>query len=331
MLSSKLCKKCKKKRKEGAKVIWSKDGKSVKLKIEELLLDSDLNNKNAVFKGTFERKKLLYKSENLKKLNIEQVISSISSEDLQINFFGESSSVKALATLFIKGKLRRETFKELTQFQMELITLLISKRMPKGNKLNNESEFVEFPISRRRTEENIKFIFNRAIKFMMQSFKEKFFSQLKNKLKPKYLEMSTKEQLKYAFFGFYFGEESVRLKTPIDQFILPKKYSQGGSISKNCFSSISKQYLQLVTVNPNFLNDLRYYLTNYFMHEMINDTIKKCQIILSKCQKKVFKQKEFDREEFVRDLEVIIKKTHMPWNIFELRIAIEDLISYLRL
>jgi hypothetical protein len=326
-----ICSKCKYKLKQGGQLLFISQKKINQISLEEEKIEKIKKNKNSVFVKSINWNEYLYNSKNLKKLCFQKVKQSLSQDYINSKLESKSPLVKALVTLFIKGELPKTDFNFLTQIQKDLISILISMKNDQVPEELQRAEKIFFIPIKRRTEENIKFIFNRAIKYMIKTFKKNLFNDAKKIMKDKFKKLGLKDKLIYAFFGYYFGEESINLGTPINQFILPKK-TQGSSTNiKSHFSSISKQYLQLISINPKFLCDLRFYLTHFFMNEMLMDIIKKVQIMLDKVNASQSIRKSNDMIQRTEDLKKIIKNTHMPWNIHELAFAMEDLMGYLRL
>ena len=327
--SNQVCKKCKHNIRNGVEILNSPKNNSLQLELPNLKKIKTIQSKNSVFNESFKCDKVLYDSDHMSNLSLIKVISSLSVEIIDNQIKNLLPLNKSIILLFLKGKLSKLNFKSLNQIQQNLIFKLISNKNER-NIIDKENEsFLNFIPSKRRTEENIKFIFNRAIRSMVYKFKNKIFPLVQKYLKPRYLKMTEKEQIDFAFFGFYFGEESVRLDIPIDEFLLPKKKINRKNKNKLKFNSISKQYLQLLTINPRFLKDIRFYLVNFFMLEMLQDTIKKVQIIINKTKKVDLNGKTKNGENI--NIKNIMKTTHMPWNVYELENGLKDLIKYLRL
>jgi hypothetical protein len=311
-------------------------GTSAKLYWSDKKTSTNDINKNVVFRddSVFYNKNL-FESSDYKKLDINKVLYSVTQEEVDAQIGGVTPVLKETVQLFFFGKLQAKLFESLTQFEQEMIKALMYFKDHKSQDKKVDPEWIFFPKCRRRTEENIKFIFNRAIKYMMKTFEKEMFAQVKSQLRSKYQNIPKKHQLAYAFFGFYFGREAEKLGKDMSFFLLPKKPSMESVRPKSHFTSISRQYLQLVSVNPHFLGDVRFYLTNIFMREILRDSVKKVQIILNKCKavnnsKSKSVSGEGDCADFMSYVDVI-KKTHMPWGLPEIKVALEDLMKYMRL
>lgn len=332
---NRLCLKCKNKVNKGAQVKWIRKGISAKLYWPEEMTSPDNFSKNAVFMNDFFYKDGLFNSFKFEKLDVKKVLQSMSIEQADKQIKKVSPVLKAIVYLFFFGKISFELFDSLDQFDQGIVRALLYFKDPETHNKNIGKEWVTFPECRRRTEENIKFIFNRAIKYVMKEFEKQKYSKVKSKLLPKYKKMTKKNKLIYAFYGYYFGKEATNFNKKINFFLLPKKPSMEKSKPQSHFTSISRQYLQLVSVSPNFLADIRFYLMNSFMKEILNDSLKKVQIILKKCKivysgKSNSVQSEANHLDF-KSLLNVIKKTHMPWGHSEIRVGLLDLMKYLRL
>lgn len=329
--SALVCRKCKHKIRRELNAERLSKAEEAKSFLPKAALKETKKPENSVYKKSPDWAAHLYDSEPLACLDIRQAISLLSDEHTSKKLHEESPISRALVILFLKGELSPQKFALLSSTEQTLIKALLSVKNgspPQSSTLKNKIAFA--PI-KRRTEENIKFIFNRAIKFMMDSFKAGPFAEARKQMKPRFQKLKLKEKLGYAFFGHYFGRESANLGTPIEQFLLPKKTRRFRRHSRSSFTSISKQYLQLVSVNPAFLCDLRFYLRFCFMKQMLVDTVKKVQIILEKTIRKENREGSAESPGAALRFEKTLRNTHMPWTIFELEFGLKDLKSYLRL
>lgn len=329
--SSLVCGKCKHKIRRGGRVVPTPRKNQFQIVFSESLKPLELKPKNSVFDEPLNRPPTLFDSAHLDELDTLSVISSLSDGLIQDRIRGICPIGRALVFLFLKGKLSPDIVDSLSQVEQTLVkTLICFKNGGSFGLRTSECEYSFKPV-KRRTEENIKFIFIRAIKHMIKTFKNGVFKEARKIMKGRFKKLKNKEKLEYAFFGFYFGSESVNLATSIDQFMLPKKNKKIKKKLQNQFSSISKQYLQLVSVNPHFLCDLRFYLRHFFMEQMLLDTFKKVSIILSKTIQKKDSSLDEAGVSNPSTLEKILRNTHMPWNIHELQFGLDDLKNYLRL
>lgn len=330
-LNKRICKKCKAKIRKGAKLQWIEPGVSAELVFDSQRQPPKSPDGNFVFDFEGDLPLRIYPSQDLEILNIEEVLGSISRDAVYSKI--ESRPSRILTRLFLTGRVSSLEMASLSPVHQELVRALVrSKRQGVFAAKDNEpQEWVVLPQCRRRTEENIKFVFNRAIKFMMQTFEDSYFAKFKYFLKPKFNDMCLKDRVKYAFFGLYFGEESKKLGMHIDHFLLPKKQTPKSRKPGPIFTSISKQYLQLISVNPIFLKDLRHYLLHQFMKEISVDIIKKVEIILKKCETLKKGENPEDPSTWKEEIDRIIKNTHMPWTRSEIECSLKDLKSYLRL
>lgn len=329
--SSLVCGKCKHKLRRGAKVVSSSGKNLFRIAISNAIKEIDGKRKSSVFERPANLPQTLFDSAQLDQLDSRDVVYSLS-EKFILNQVAETRPInRALVILFLKGKLTRELFDSLSHNEQVLVRTLLFVKNGASKRDTGQARDLEFTPAKRRTEENIKFIFIRAIKYLMKAFEKRLFHEVRKLLKKRFRKLRNKDKLNYAFFGFYFGHESENLGTPIDQFMLPKKTKKPLKNSKNQFTSISKQYLQLVSVNPNFLRDLRFYLKHFFMKEMLADTLKKVRIILGKTIERRSGFADERASANSADFERVLRNTHIPWNIHELRFGLEDLKNYLRL
>jgi len=118
----------------------------------------------------------------------------------------------------------------------------------------------------KKKEDCLKFIFNKAITHLKSEFKN-----FNNK---EFLKLK-KQKLNIEFYEHYFGDIAREHKVPIESFYDYSLYNK----TKNSLipKSISKQYLEKIKLNSEFIQKIKDYLNNCFMKWFYKFNSKKIQ------------------------------------------------------
>ena len=175
---------------------------------------------------------------------------------------------------------------------------------------------VEAESSRKRPEENQKFMFKFALK------------QMKRQLQKKSKKRLRKKDLEAFFLATYFGETSARLKVPLALFGKPSDSQKRSSPNFAVPKTINNQFVSLVSKSALFVEAFQSYLDNQFSQDYRKVIEFKLAFLLKRWEEKlaVSSVPAQTFSEVCRYVERN-KKCKLPWNFVEIEEAKESLAA----
>lgn len=177
----------------------------------------------------------------------------------------------------------------------------------------------------RRTEERLKFIFKKCIRFIQARFKKKMLS------KPEKTwnfdeQFSESVKFDYIFYDYYFGNIAKQIGQPIEKFFHFRNWKN--RTSDHIPKSITKVYVNYLKMNPKFMKIFIEYMNNRLVKDIVLNNIKKILRLVTDWENMV---KKFGKEE---GLNIVYNKfknkgLKLPWGLNEVRKAIQDTLKYI--
>lgn len=161
---------------------------------------------------------------------------------------------------------------------MKLLQLFLKKRKYKPvSDINLDTlNEIRAEIPKKRSEEYVKYIFKKIIKFLKSIYREYVYQELpqkrglhsKNQKKTRYLHFE------YSFHEYYYGSVAKRMNINIEKFFHPRKnsstlnrlmeHSKLALVEK----SVSRIYLTYMKMSPKFVKHLNFYLEKVILNEI---------------------------------------------------------------
>lgn len=173
--------------------------------------------------------------------------------------------------------------------------------------------------SKKRPEENYKFIFKLCLKNMKEELKKKIKKPIRKKEFEKY------------FYDFYFKKISEDEAIPIEHFHHPKNskaLKKLKSKSKDMPKTINQYYIENISKSKDFLDKFLNYLNQDLLLEYEQSIDSKLEGLVTKWSNSIFEKDCKENKE--KEIEVICsymkknKKCKLPWNIVEIQEAIKS-------
>ena len=166
----------------------------------------------------------------------------------------------------------------LTGNDLKMLDLFLKKRKYKPvTEINLETlNEIRAEIPKKRSEEYVKYIFKKIIKFLKSIYREYIYQELpmkrglhsKNQKKTRYLHFE------YAFHEYYYGSVAKRMNINIEKFFHPRKNSStlNRLMDNNKLAlvekSVSRIYLTYMKMSPKFVRHLNFYLEKVILNEI---------------------------------------------------------------
>ena len=177
---------------------------------------------------------------------------------------------------------------------------------------------MEKETSRKRPEENQKFVFKRALKYMKNALKSKIPTKAKKKL------------LEAFFMDYYFKDVSEREKIPLEHFNHPKDSNKRPLVNFAVPKTINNQFISTIFKSEKFVKDFIIYLNAKFnkdYEEIINF---KLTFLINRWEEQLNNGQEFQTE--LNDICLYVeknKKCKLPWDFIEIQEAKSYALSLL--
>ena len=158
----------------------------------------------------------------------------------------------------------------LSENEKKLLTFIIKKKKFNGwetcdfsaawvNGLNRDA-------TPKKSEENMKYVIKKALKFLQGYFKAHVYGGLKKHMREKFTQPEGLTALEYGFYGYYFGCLSRKINQSIEKFFAPRNPKPTCSGKAKLISkTVSRLYLSYLKMSPSFLKDLAFYLDSCLM------------------------------------------------------------------
>lgn len=183
-----------------------------------------------------------------------------------------------LYKLMINKPILQTDVDQLQPLDKRLLKLFIKKRkynpvesieLASLNQLRSE-------IPKKRSEEYVKYIFKKIIKFLKSIFREFVYQEpsIKRGITSKAQKKVRYLHFEYCFHNFYYGAVAKKMNINIEKFFHPRKNSStlNRLMDRNKLSlvekSVSRIYLTYMKMSVKFVDHLSFYLDNVILNEI---------------------------------------------------------------
>jgi hypothetical protein len=323
--SKMICQKCKNKLlSSGSKriLVSSKMYKSTKI-VSPINLTFD---DSTIYKNQNEVQKLVLKPKSLIAMRMLDIDLTKELNDPKLEHF---NNLRILILKFLMNqKIEIKELTKLKKVEQQLFLLLVNKkRVNKKSRISEEfiNELNEQWIPK-RFEENLRYILNKAFKFLNSTFEKRQFYHLEKQLNPKYKSLPWKSRFYYGFYGYYFHSSAQRQNKPIESYFHPKasKYSQNSDKEVHP-KTISQYYLNSICTSKLFRRDLMIYIDECLTREAKHNIIFKVDKLCKSWEKDYLKN---GHEMLVKDIHkqfTTNPKCKIPWGLQEVDTAVRNI------
>lgn len=232
------------------------------------------------------------------------------------NFF---NLLKILKAIFKNEVISLQLVKQLNLHELKILKSLLERKYHVIFKLNMPNLNLKEKIisimssnSLKRPEENYKFIFKRCLKFMKSEMKKNFAKKIK------------KKDFEKLFYEFYFKEISEKESIPLEHFFHPKNSKAVKKLNYITPKTINSYYINNISKSKIFMNNFLEYLENNLSkdYEILIDS--KFSSLILKWNEEYEKNPNKDQVVYkICDYIKGNKKCKLPWNVKEIKEAIE--------
>ena len=210
----------------------------------------------------------------------------------------------------------------LNNFEKEILkSILIKKKFEYQDEIMFSTIFFNTTrktILKKKTEDELKFIFKRAIKYLKNNYLKS-----NNNFKGLKLSVHQKDDL---FYEYYYGEVSKLYNIPIESFHHFRNWKNrtNSLIPK----SITKKYVSNLKLNPEFVSKIVDYLNNHAFNMIQVENLKKIKKMVSSWEQ-IYLQRGFaDGLKFIKD-KISSRSSKFPWTKSEISSALESSLKML--
>ena len=246
---------------------------------------------------------------------------------------GRLTRLKELGGLLVKFLMNEdislEEIRNLSAPERQLLLLFVNKKKRSGFRVTELTVETARDLRRgwvkKRFEENLRFVVNKAFKFLRKVFNDHLFHHLEKHLGPATAQFKFDQKFEYCFYGYYFQEASASICRPIEFYFHPKSKKYLEQNRHLVPKPISQHYLNLVCTSPAFKRDFRLYLALCIQAEVRHNLISK---VGSLCRR-------WEAMEAAHGWGVLLKevtfqfesnpKCKVPWGVQEVLSACDDL------
>ena len=288
------------------------------------------NNKMEIENDKYE--KILIKSENKKKIEKAKTSPKLKMDKKIIHNEKKNSPIKnylhnlleILKTIFKNKKFNEEI--NLDKGERKILKAIVERKYKEEIENNKNFSKMKKNIfelmnknSKKRPEENYKFIFKLCLKNMKEELKKKIKKPIRKKEFEKY------------FYDFYFKEISENEAIPIEHFHHPKNSKALKKLkakSKDMPKTINQYYIENISKSKPFLNKFLNYLNQNLLLDYEKSIDSKLEGLVRKWENSIFdNDSEFGRDKEIDNICCYMKKNKkckLPWNIKEIQEAIKS-------
>lgn len=231
--------------------------------------------------------------------NSNNLVSNKSEDFSQIGPLNQLQHFNILFTkLLFSEMITQDDINKLSQLESDLLKDFIKfKNWNKKNFFKLDSKFFssniitfEKPLS---ISHKLNYILNQLFTYLIHVFQSTIFNNISSFLLPKYKRLNKSTQLKYAFYGYYFGQISHKSSIKIENFFYTEEKYQN---NKNEAPIIA--YINLIKKSRLFYDDVVYFFDNLFINTQKDHLFKQAKLMccnwenqLGENNQKVFLQK----------------------------------------
>lgn len=201
-------------------------------------------------------------------------------------------------------------------------------------------------LSKKRVEENLKYVFKFCLKFLKIEFRNKNDSF---RFRKEDLELTNKNLIDLGFFIHYFGEIADNLGWPISKFFHPKvlttydckKFANVLDNYEERPKTINKEYVEAVCMSGAFMNDFKNYITDCYLvgNEYTGIIRESKECALEKIKLKLVQWSKLilattDEKKIILKIKSDLEdqnKCKLPWSVAEVRRAVEEAKKLLKM
>ena len=178
----------------------------------------------------------------------------------------------------------------------------------------------------RRTEERLKFVFKKCIRYIQNRFKKK--EMRRNKDMCHYVGDSYSDSVNfdYKFYGHYYEQIAKEINQPIEKFFHFRNWKN--RTSDHIPKSITKVYVNYLKMNSKFMNLFIKYMNDKLIMDVTLSNIKKVSRLVEDWEMCVKKEGQ-DKGTLTILNKFKAKGLKLPWGLNEVRNAIKDTLGYI--
>lgn len=256
-----------------------------------------------------------------------------------------------LIALLFDEEISQQNLDALTNNELQLLrSFMLKKKMIKQTTnliITSESiNSYRSVLSKKRVEENLKYVFKFCLKFLKMEFRNKNESF---RFRKEDLDLTNKNLIDLGFFIHYFGEIADNLGWPISKFFHPKvlttydckKFEKVLDCYEERPKTINKEYVEAVCRSDAFMNDFKNYITDSYLvgndYTGIIKESKDCaveKIKLKLVQWGKMMQGTDDEAKVVLKIKGDLEdqnKCKLPWSVPEVKRAVEEAKKMLKM
>lgn len=329
--SKRVCRKCKTSLRKNLK-INSKTSVEKNRSTKEVDPDETLAT-GAVFTNSVQLQKLA-QTKSVAKLNVtNQVAMDASQVGLKLR------QLRRLSLLLVKflmdDRIWPEELASLSKLETSILLLFVNKKKLPGKRISRLSATILEDLGKhwipKRFEENLRFVVNKAFKFLTKSFNDHLFYSLEQWMRPEYRSASWNSRFDYAFYGFYFQKVSACIRKPLEIFFHPKSRKNVIDNAEMVPKTISQYYLNLVCTSDVFKRDLKGYLDNRILVEARQNIISKVESMCKKWETRVATHGPANLIQEIEDQYQRNPKCKVAWGVQEVASARNTLNTIFRI
>jgi hypothetical protein len=258
---------------------------------------------------------------------------------------------KVLIALLFDKEVTQEELDVLSDNELQLLrSFMLKKKMIKQttNLMITSDAINTFRVvlSKKRVEENLKYVFKFCLKFLKMEFRNKNESF---RFRKEDLDLTNKNLIDLGFFIHYFGEIADHLGWPISKFFHPKvlttydckKFANVLDNYEERPKTINKEYVEAVCKSDAFMNDFKNYITDsYLVGNEYTGIIKESkECALEKIKLKIVQwsklmQNSEDKNKVITKIKNDLEdqnKCKLPWSVPEVKRAVEEAKKMLKM
>lgn len=254
-------------------------------------------------------------------------LNSLEDDGESLKFFGKT--FKLLKKLISLEVIEAEDL-ELCDIQKNLvIEFMKKKKLCKGLKLEDFTEKTLTTLrdneSVRRTEERLKFVFKKCLRYLQKKFRSKL--EVKGPDSKKIAEaLSDNTKFDYLFYGHYYGKVAKRRRMPIEKFFHFRNWKN--RVSEHIPKSITKHYVSCLKLNLSFMQRFIVYMNTRLVRDVrLSNTSKILRLVTAW-------ESQYNKKPTEATLKTVLtrfakKGLKLPWGLNEIRCAIKDTQNYI--
>ena len=206
--------------------------------------------------------------------------------DLFSNFPIFQNLCVLIAKFLMNVKIASPEYENLSSLEQELFLLYVNKKKQPEHKIKalSKSDLKTLNANwiKKRTNKNLRYVVNKVLKLLRESFKTQLYAKVKPYLHPKYGPLNEKAKFDYCFYGYYFLDAETYLDKEIETYFHPNSrrnahFKSNGRIPTH----ISETYLNNLRTSKLFVRDFVIFLKKYLISEaqfnIVSSLTKNCR------------------------------------------------------